>query len=354
MQTTFQEVDLNIIRYAMVWEDAAVIQKALRTDSCNKVAMISSAGCNVLATALSGVKEVHAIDINPVQNLLLRFKIYLYRENDWQMMADLLLLNGKEKLVEACKVLRKSLPPNFQILLPAIQENGLHACGRLEKYIIRFIEEYPNLKPMIERLLLSSSTLERESAIKEVVQSQIFRESFCAYYTAANLSKGRDPKLFQYTDAEAGELFYQRFIDYLQRWEKDWPFVLRFFFQGMNADIAPYLPAPYRKENFEKMKKAVDKIQIVHSEMVEYLCSGAAPRYDGIVLSNIFEYCSHEEFQSAIANILSQQQKARILFWNLLNVQEYQHHLLTDESLKYSQQESCFYFHNLQLHSHES
>lgn len=57
------------------WEDPAVDRRALDFGPDDEVLVITSAGCNALDYALAGVKRVHAVDANPIQNALLELKI---------------------------------------------------------------------------------------------------------------------------------------------------------------------------------------------------------------------------------------------------------------------------------------
>lgn len=354
MQTTFQEIDLHIIRYSLVWEDPHVLAEALQVDQCKRIALIGSAGCNVLNMALHPAEEIHAIDINPIQNLLLRLKKHLYLEYNWTVLADLICINGNDALKQRCSELKRVLPATFLPLLPSIEEYGLLGCGRLEKYIHGFMPYHPQFSSVIHQILDEGPGRKREELIELLLQDADFKKSFEDYYSSENLSKGRDPKLLRFTHGDAGEKFYHRFSRYMRQWEQEWPFIMHFFFKGMK-DISPgLLPACYREENFIRMKEAVQKIHIVHAEMIEYISSAYAPKYDAIGLSNIFEYISPAVFQEAMQVLHSYMKKgSRMVFWNLLNSQYSPDNLLQELSKSMSKKESCFYFDNVQIYSYD-
>lgn len=351
MNTAFRDIDLEIIRYSIVWEDYAVLEGALQLGKEDTLGIITSAGCNVLNAALGEVKKIYAIDINPTQNLLLEFKIYLIQYHDFSCYEDLLGFHGLEKVNARCKELLPVLPEKFARLIPQIQEFGMLQCGRLEKYIRGFFPTYPHLRSGFLDMLELKSGQERVKFLSSWDQANALKQNFSAYFEAAQLSKGRDPKLFQFSDADAGMLFYQRLIDYLQRWEGELPFIFRFFFFGLEAMPVHLRPAAYREENFAALQEAVNKIVLVSMEAIDFFQTGAFAQINKFALSNIFEYCTAEEFDHQFSWLLNHTKpNSRFIHWNLLNHQDHPDYLLKEMSEKKSLEESCFYFQNLKIY----
>ncbi|MFG0254366.1 MAG: DUF3419 family protein, partial [Rhodopirellula sp. JB053] len=71
----FTAVHRQNLVYNTCWEDPEIDRRALELTSQDSVALITSAGCNALDYALESPREVHAIDVNPLQNALLELKI---------------------------------------------------------------------------------------------------------------------------------------------------------------------------------------------------------------------------------------------------------------------------------------
>jgi len=71
----FSYVHGNHLVYNQCWEDPRLDREALQFKNDDNVVMITSAGCNALDYALTGVQAIHAIDLNPRQNALLELKI---------------------------------------------------------------------------------------------------------------------------------------------------------------------------------------------------------------------------------------------------------------------------------------
>ncbi len=71
----FSAVHRQNLVYNTCWEDPQIDRQALALTDRDRVALITSAGCNALDYALENPAEVHAIDVNPLQNALLELKI---------------------------------------------------------------------------------------------------------------------------------------------------------------------------------------------------------------------------------------------------------------------------------------
>ena len=74
-QRVFDTLYSRSLVYNTCWEDPAVDRAALNLGPDDVMLVITSAGCNVLDYALTGVKRIHAVDANPRQTALLELKI---------------------------------------------------------------------------------------------------------------------------------------------------------------------------------------------------------------------------------------------------------------------------------------
>lgn len=74
-QRVFDTLYSRSLVYNTCWEDPAVDRRALDLGPDDHVLVITSAGCNALDYALTGVASVHAVDANPRQSALLELKL---------------------------------------------------------------------------------------------------------------------------------------------------------------------------------------------------------------------------------------------------------------------------------------
>ncbi|MBX2796423.1 MAG: BtaA family protein [Myxococcales bacterium] len=75
----FRFVHRHFIVFNSCFEDPRLDRRALRLGQGDRLAVITSAGCNALEYLLDGPDHVHAVDVNPLQNHLLELKIAAIR-----------------------------------------------------------------------------------------------------------------------------------------------------------------------------------------------------------------------------------------------------------------------------------
>ncbi|MDO5582036.1 MAG: BtaA family protein [Planctomycetia bacterium] len=80
--------------YNTCWEDPRLDKTALELGPDDNLLVITSAGCNALSYALSGLNHVYAVDMNYRQNAVLELKIAGIKELDYETFF---LLFGKGK-----------------------------------------------------------------------------------------------------------------------------------------------------------------------------------------------------------------------------------------------------------------
>ena len=85
----FSWIHGNNLVYNTCWEDPRIDKKALNLTPKDNVLVITSAGCNALSYALSGVNHVYAVDMNYRQNALLDLKIAAIKELEYETFFQL-------------------------------------------------------------------------------------------------------------------------------------------------------------------------------------------------------------------------------------------------------------------------
>ena len=111
-QQIFNALYARSLVYNTCWEDPAVDRQALRLGPQDTMLVITSAGCNVLDYALTGVARIHAVDANPRQTALLELKLAGIRRLDYDDFFKLFgrgYHDGVDSLYK--QVLRPQLSP---------------------------------------------------------------------------------------------------------------------------------------------------------------------------------------------------------------------------------------------------
>jgi len=109
-QRIFDALYSRSLIYNTCWEDPAVDRMALGAQPGDTLLVITSAGCNVLDYALTGVRRIHAVDANPRQNALLELKIAGIRRLDH---SDFFALFGQGFHHRAAAIYRSALRPDL-------------------------------------------------------------------------------------------------------------------------------------------------------------------------------------------------------------------------------------------------
>lgn len=357
MQTAFNKVDLDLIRYSLVWESEQSLTKALEISEDDALLVITAAGCNVLNMLLQNPASITAIDLNKEQNRLLTFKCWLIEHFDYTIFASIMGLYGKDAVAAAWSTIAPAMSTELRIHTEAYflkNPEGLLSSGKLENYIHAFLLNLPlETQQLVHKLVSFNTVQEQHTFFTEVLECSDFKPLFINYFDQQNLSKGRDPELFKYVKVSGGALFYERLHNMASKVLLKNNFYFRFFMFSLHGLPAQLLPACYKEENFSYLRSQLYKLHIVQGEAVSYLLSNEGKHITKAGLSNIFEYVPENKFGKACKDLL-QIRKApiRFVFWNLLQshgdrfCQEHMLHTLSEEL---TVNEPCFYFNNIRV-----
>ncbi|OIN56622.1 DUF3419 family protein [Arsenicibacter rosenii] len=355
MQSEFYSVDLDRIRYSLVWEDSQTLYHSLDIRPEDRVLVITSAGCNVLNTLLKNPRQVIAIDLNPVQNALLALKIHVIQQHDQATLRGMLGLDGPQAVARAAQQLAVSLPVAqraYWASFFASHPDGILTAGKLEAYITRFRTTCPEpLRERIRHLFTFDDLPAQRRFFEQELDNGPFQEAFIHYFDDANLSQGRDPRLFRYAQESGGRAFYRRLSSHLSTVLVKDNFFTRFFFLGPLDLPEAILPPCYQAQHMDTLRERLSRISAVDGEAISYLLSPAGQAITKASLSNIFEYTSEPEFHRVCEALLTDPQRPlRFVYWNLLQGQG--DSAVPATGFRYpfpggqTRQTACFYFKN--------
>jgi S-adenosylmethionine-diacylglycerol 3-amino-3-carboxypropyl transferase len=352
MQSEFTQVPLDCLRYGLVWEGHRTLYDALDLQADDHALVVTSAGCNVLNTLLAGPRQVTAIDLNPVQNELLRLKVHVLRHHPHQVLRGLLGLDGPAGVSAATTaILRTLLAASRRPWADLLGQHprGLMLAGRLEGYVTGFLPSLPLALQEKMRQLVTCETVARQQAFFQTeLETTDFPTRFIDYFDQANLSRGRDPHLFRYAAASGGHVFYQRLRWQLGRQLARDNFFFRFLFFGPEGLPEHVLPPCYQAAHHEQLRTLLPRLRVHTGEASAFLLSAAGQDVRKASLSNIFEYVSPAELGRVVRALGQRAQPLRAVFWNLLQAQAPRRTaslpLLETTSAELSARDACFYF----------
>jgi S-adenosylmethionine-diacylglycerol 3-amino-3-carboxypropyl transferase len=320
-----EQLDVETLRYSMVWEDHRLLERGLEVGPGDDVLSICSAGDNVLNLLLSDPKSVTAIDMSPAQIALLELKIAGIKTLDHSDFAILVGAQHGDALA-AYDSARGSLDEVTRGYWDKRRDDiatGLMMSGRLERYISRFQRDHLSMvwsHDLIENLLSSPDLSAQRWLFAEEANTDEFRERFEAYFGRENMAAmGRDPAQFEHVDeGDVGGYFRKRFTWVCTQLSLPGNPYIEAFLTGAFRDM--WFAPPYLKaEHFETLRQRVDRITLVVDEVERHLHECDAGRYNKANLSDIFEYMS-EELADRVFGALADRLRSggRIAYWNLL------------------------------------
>jgi len=325
MHSEFARIPLDRLRYGLVWEDHATLYRALDLEPADHALIITSAGCNALNALLAGPRQVTAIDLNPLQNRLLALKAHAIAHHPPAVLRGLLGLDGLVAVAAATAALQTTLPPADYAAWAAYlaqHPRGLLLAGQLEGYLTGFVPSLPAAwQARLRGLLGCGSVAEQRAYFRRELNHPDFRARFVAYFDAANLSRGRDPRLFRYAAAAGGAVFYERLRRQLGQQLARTNFFFRFLFFGPENLPEALLPPCYQAASHPLLRQRLGRLRLVTGEASEFLLSAAGHDVSKASLSNIFEYVSPAEFERVSQALAARPTPLRLVFWNLLQAQ---------------------------------
>lgn len=321
MSEQLNNVRHDYIRYANCWEDADILMNALEVGSGDRVLSIGSAGDNSFSMLAYNPELVVAVDINPVQLNLIELKKAAITALDYEAFLQFLgfrectnrwslFLKVKEQLSVAVA--------GFWAARRTEIEEGVIYQGKFEKYFRLFHKKILPLihtKKRIRQLFEEKDVVAQERYFKARWNNKRWRMLFKIFFSKFIMGRfGRDPRFLKEVKVRVSDFILGTAQKHLSSVHCQHNYFLQFILTGkFNTELPHYA----RKENFEKIKSRIDRIEIYNG-----LAEDAFKAYQGFNkfnLSNIFEYMDQELFKSVSQNLFQEGQPAsKYAYWNLM------------------------------------
>jgi S-adenosylmethionine-diacylglycerol 3-amino-3-carboxypropyl transferase len=296
--------------FSQCWEDPRLDVEVLRPEPGARLVSITSGGCNTLELALHDPARIWALDMNAAQSHLLELKIAGIRCLTHGAYLELLGVRRscrRRSLYRRCRDHMSAGARRYWDTQGEVIESGILRAGRYERYLEMFRRLLIVLhgRRRLERLFDERSLEERRLFYREEIDRPIWRGCFRLFFSRRVLGRfGLDPAFFTYVEGipDFGEHFRSRVEHALV----DLPPSQNYFVSQIC--LGRYLnertmPGYLRIENFERLKRAVDRIVIVTDELEAFLRSLPPGSVDGFALSNVFEWIPAEVFERILAQV---------------------------------------------------
>lgn len=292
---------MSKVYFSSVWEDYQSLKEGLHPSENDVVLTISSSGDNAFNFLSDKVKKVIAVDINPAQLSLAKLKLEIIREYDPKKVSELLtgIGNKNEDKILLDKIFKEHLTSyNFG--------KGIDNIGEFETKVL------PVITFFAKKFFRSSDFQNNKNGRKK---SKIWLNILSVLFSFKGTYKFLLPDFpYQYININIGKSLkiclnnFLSFNDLSNNW-----YLQKIYF-GQYKLLPPFL----RPSNFDYIKKNLDKITFVEDNILNYLRGLENNSIDKINLSDIFDWCSQEEY----SQILHESHRALttngiIFYWEL-------------------------------------
>jgi len=316
-----ERADFSGVRYAQCWEDADVLLAALEPGPGKSCLSIASAGDNTLALLSRDPESVLALDLSAAQLACLELRVAAYRA---LQHGELLALIGavesdaRLRLYQACRKHLSADALAFWDARPDLIVAGIGSVGKFEHYFRMFRERVlPLVHPRsrVRELLRAKSRDERRSFYNNGWNNLRWRLMFRVFFSRKLMGfLGRDPEFFRYVAGTVSERILKRTEYALTELNPAANPYVQWILNGRYSDA---LPAALREENFEPIRRNLDRLQWRCGSLEESL--GRGQKFDCFNLSDIFEYMSPSSYEQLLRLIVaSARPRARLAYWNML------------------------------------
>ena len=319
------------IKYSMCWEDPDILNQALEISNKDDVLSIVSGGENLFAILLNNPKSLVGIDNNKEQIYLARLKIAAIKALSFEEFVQFIGFNDPGNRLNLFNKIKLNLTDE-EIKYWKDHENLLHEgiihCGKFERYLQKFRRYFLPLiisGDNIHQFLDLDSLEDQEDFYKRYWDTWKFKLIFKLFFSKKGIKEGRDEEYFNYSKKEnLSDHYFMRTKHALTKIPIKTNYFMQYILTG--KIITPFKNHPYLdRNNFQILKKSVDKIKFVNKNVKDYLKEQNTNKFSKFNLSDIFELNSQDEYEDLLKEIIRVSEKnGMICYWNNL-VQRNEH-----------------------------
>lgn len=332
----------NIIRYAQVWEDAEILIKALNINENDNILSIASAGENAISLLTKNPNKVYAIDLNLNQIACVELKKAAYKYLDYDECMQLIGVFDCNNRVEIYEKIKEYLSENTRAYFEKnikLIEKGIINEGKFENYFHIFgrkVLPIIHSKKIREELFNKKTKEERIKFFNEKWDNKRWNLLCKIFFSRTVMGKlGRDKAFFRYVTLNVPEHVLNRTKHALTELDPSENSYLHYIVKCKYTNV---LPVAYRKENFEIIKKNIDKLILLTESVETFIERDDIDYISKYNLSDIFEYMDDKQMCKIYEKILTKSPKGtRIAYWNMLADKRISKYF---DSLDYKEKES--------------
>ncbi len=307
------------IHYSNCHEDSSFILEQIKNHP-KRILSIASALDNCLAMLLLNPDEIVAIDSNDTQIYLCKLKQCGIKYLDYENF--LVLIGVSEGDSKGCYeklkgYLDKETRDYFDSHIYLISDVKLVHSGRFEYYFSVFKNKVLPLihsKKTVNSFMNATDITRQKELYCKRFNNLRFKLLFKIFFSEAVMKRvGRDKEYFRYNKGSLSTFLKRKFEILVENnLNLNNPYLQYIVFNNFSA-----LPVYLRRENFELIKRNIDKLTVKKADFRETVNGG---KYDFMYLSDIFEYMDisvMDKMSEGIYNSLTE--GGEVMFFNMMN-----------------------------------
>jgi S-adenosylmethionine-diacylglycerol 3-amino-3-carboxypropyl transferase len=315
------------ILYSTCDEDSYSELRALDLTSNDRVLAVTGSGCRTLSLLACNPKSLTSVDYSPGQNYLLELKLAAIRALSYEKLLQFFGVEDCQNRWETFCSLENQISPQafayFQANRWAI-DSGVLFAGRHELFYVRFVAPLMRLVygRQMEQIARASTIEDQRKIYNQHILGLLWKLMIRAGFSPLSISLIlNDPKYVVEMNVNVGDYLIERlhhtFNHHLVR-DNHWT---SFMFYGKYLGRR-CLPHFLLEENYDAIRKATTKIQIVTGNLIEYMKTMPEQSIDKYSLSDVTSCIDTPTFKNLINEVIrTSENQGKLCYRNFLNKQ---------------------------------
>lgn len=297
------------LSYSFGNEDWDTEHKALQIRPEDRVLCVTASGDRPLNLLTKELRELVAVDANPLQNALFDLKRVALSSLTYNDYLSFMGATPSQNRMQTYAQLENKLDPMSSALwelLPKKINQGILYQGSVEKLLkmtSRMIRALRGNKK-VDRLFAHSTLEEQQKFVADHWHTFFWKKTFhIALHPYVTRTFVKDPGLYEHVDPtfHVGNQLYDRIHNYLNRGLAKESILLSLI---LNGKVDPeYYPPYLKQEDLEKIKKQVGKTQFHTDDLISYVSKASANSFDCFSVSDVASYIGKEDFNRLVEGI---------------------------------------------------
>jgi S-adenosylmethionine-diacylglycerol 3-amino-3-carboxypropyl transferase len=267
--------------------------------------------------------RVIAFDLSPAQLACLELRVAAFRSLSHPELLELIgsvPSSRRQALYRLCRPLLSREAQCFWDARPASVTGGIGAAGKFEHYFSlfrRFALPLIHSRPLVEELLRPKSIEERQEFYERRWDTWRWKLLFRVFFSRSLMGRmGRDPRFFKYVEGPVATRILQRTRHALTVLDPSQNSYVNWILRGCHTSALPFA---FRPENFENIRRNLDRLEWRCQALEEFLDGAGAHSIGAFNLSDIFEYMPVERCHHVLERLArTGRPGARLAYWNML------------------------------------